>query len=816
MMFLRAKFWDSLKRRPLYLILLLFSLIVFVHRDPAVLAAVEEQTDSHGEAYFSSSDLRTYQENGCQPGTGWQWTNGPSQSEVAAQVQQALSQVGIEASIEARSYGEIDNCGTFRLFGIDFTISIAGETPINDAGQQRLADTIYPVLVNYGKPNLGNAKITFPQGGVITLNDRMLASQLAALNPDPNWQQITTTNSPQGRYTHGFAYDSGRQVAVLFGGDNTGYSRLNDTWEYDGTDWQQADPVQSPAGRVNIDQALVYDSSRQRTVLFGGLGGSEYLNDTWEYDGTTWLLVSPGASPAERDSHAMAFDSDREVTVMFGGYGDSVPCLDDTWEYNGTWQQVLTSQTPAGRFQHAMVYDEVRHVMVLFGGMGTGNTILGDTWEYDGATWRQITPLQSPPERHNHSMVYDRAHNVVILYGGDGNSGLLNDTWEFDGTTWLQVSPLQAPSSRTEMSMVYDLQRGKILLFGGGYWSGGNLIVFNDTWEYGLTSLPPGSMNKKVYVIIYNPLLSNGQTLIQYMGWNDPALLTQGTIDFFMETSENKVNYTVVDVTVASDGWPEKVDGFRYTEQEYLEVLSNQHPPHTPDNVNYNLIVNAPEFDICGRVNRGEIDEVWIYNGPYYGFYESTLVGPGAYWYNSPPVPGPYDCNRLVPIMGPSPERGLAEATENFGHRTESTMMQVYGSWMQDRTAHNWERFALVKAHSRSYSYSGCGNIHFPPNGTSDYDYGNPSTVLTNCDDFANYPNLGDPLGVSEPVTCSAWNCSHLDYFRYWFSHFPSNAGCGPDNVANNWWLYFANPALALNPPTACQNATVFLPLVKK
>lgn len=265
------------------------------------------------------------------------------------------------------------------------------------------------------------------------------------------------------------------------------------------------------------------------------------------------------------------------------------------------------------------------------------------------------------------------------------------------------------------------------------------------------------------------------------------------------------MNYEIVHTTIVTDGWPQKIDGFRYTEEEYLAAIRGEIPFHSPDNVDYNLIVNSAALDICGRANRGEIDEVWIYNGPGFGFYESTLVGPNAYWYNSPPVPGPHTCNRLIPIMGPSPERGLDSAIHNFGHRTEATMTRVYGSWQQNRTSHNWERFALVKALSPDYFYSGCGNIHYPPNGVVDYDYGNASTVLSNCDDFANYPNLGDPSNTATPITCSRWGCDHLDYLRFWFGHLPSDAGCSPDRVANNWWKYFSTPTLAIDPSAPCQ-----------
>jgi hypothetical protein len=308
-------------------------------------------------------------------------------------------------------------------------------------------------------------------------------------------------------------------------------------------------------------------------------------------------------------------------------------------------------------------------------------------------------------------------------------------------------------------------------------------------------------------VIVYDPLLSDGQKLSTRLGWNNYATLNQGTIDTFKHASRNQLWFDIVDTTVVTSGWPVLADGFQYTEATYLAVMNHQIPPPSNAMVNYNAIVNSPQFDICGKANRHEIDEVWIFNGPYFGFYESTLVGPGAYPFNSPPVPGPYTCNRLVPIMGPSPERGVAEEVHNFGHRTESTMTKVYGSWQQNSTAHNWDKFALVKVQSPSFSYSGCGDTHYPPNGANDYDYSNPSIVMSNCNDFANYPNLHDPATVLQPVSCTAWSCSpdpHLSFLDYWFGHLPSNSGCGSDNVANNWLLYVADPGLALNPAAAC------------
>jgi hypothetical protein len=310
------------------------------------------------------------------------------------------------------------------------------------------------------------------------------------------------------------------------------------------------------------------------------------------------------------------------------------------------------------------------------------------------------------------------------------------------------------------------------------------------------------SLNKKVFLLVFDPTLSNGQDLNPYMGWPAYSTLVQGIVDTFQSASHGQLLYTIAQTQVVTNEWPVKIDGFRYTESTYLQVMQGLVAGHSPDEVNYDLIID--QFDVCGKLNRGEIDEVWMYGAPYFGFYESRLVGPGAYSYNSQPVAGTHNCNKLLPIMGLSYERGVAEAVHSFGHRAEATMTKVYGSWQQNRTAHNWDRFGLVKAQSPAYGYSGCGSVHYPPNGLADYDYGNPASALTNCDDFGNYPNLNDPLAVAQPVTCTVWNCDQLAYLSYWFSHFPATTGCGSDAVENNWWSYFVDPSLALYPALNC------------
>ena len=124
------------------------------------------------------------------------------------------------------------------------------------------------------------------------------------------------------------AYDSSRRRTVLFGGYARGNGYFSDTWEWDGKSWAQNSPVTFPPGRS--DHAMVYDLARGRTVMFGGYGGRN-LADTWEWNGKSWVQIKPATSPSGRQQHAMAYDLARRRTVMFGGWSPGPSA--DMWEY---------------------------------------------------------------------------------------------------------------------------------------------------------------------------------------------------------------------------------------------------------------------------------------------------------------------------------------------------------------------------------------------------------------------------------------------------------------------------------------------------
>ena len=145
--------------------------------------------------------------------------------------------------------------------------------------------------------------------------------------------------------------------------------------------------LRTPAGnlKARCGHSMAYDLIRDRVVLFGGRSSQGYQNDTWEWDGNTWVWRRHVTIPPARSGHAMAYDAARQRVVLFGGYSLSV-WMNDTWEWDGTnWTQAYPGVSPSPRVDVAMVYDARRHRMVAFGGH-TVSHMSNETWEYAGTT----------------------------------------------------------------------------------------------------------------------------------------------------------------------------------------------------------------------------------------------------------------------------------------------------------------------------------------------------------------------------------------------------------------------------------------------
>ena len=118
---------------------------------------------------------------------------------------------------------------------------------------------------------------------------------------------------------------------------------------------------------------MAFDSATGQLILFSGENAS---NDTWNWDGTNWNPLSPSTSPQSRGSASMAFDPASGQLILFGGLSNSTSdTLNDTWNWGFpcpkaiTWTELFPADFPSARNGSSMAFDPVMGQLILFGGI---------------------------------------------------------------------------------------------------------------------------------------------------------------------------------------------------------------------------------------------------------------------------------------------------------------------------------------------------------------------------------------------------------------------------------------------------------------
>jgi hypothetical protein len=287
------------------------------------------------------------------------------------------------------------------------------------------------------------------------------------------WQQRQDIG-PAARAYAGMAYEASSTRTLLFGGwTDTGEPFFGDTWAWDGEEWVQLTDT-GPSARVTN---LAYDSARNVVVLFGGLGGDSL--DTWEWDGEGWTQIENAGPQASWVTSNVTYDAARQVTVLESGSASSFGGI-GTWAWDGdAWTQ-LADTGPSTRQAFSLAYDSPRERVVLFGGRDTNAFQLQqDTWEWDGVVWKQVEDV-GPSQRQGAGMV--GSVDGLLLFGGTDGVDFFGDTWAWDGEHWRQRQDI-GPSPRHTPAMAWDAARNRAVLFGGDSPNLGGSRVVGDTWE---------------------------------------------------------------------------------------------------------------------------------------------------------------------------------------------------------------------------------------------------------------------------------------------------------------------------------------------
>src|SRR5262249_7253980 len=157
---------------------------------------------------------------------------------------------------------------------------------------------------------------------------------------DTGWSQVSTPVAPSARTDPAMVYDSATHQLVMTGGyDVWGeYHYDNDVWTFSpqGLTWAQI-PVTN--GFSISNPFLIYDTGHDRVYMFGGRTSTstnlseDYYNELLSLNasGPSWSGPPWEDVPAARFAASMVYDSLRERAILFGGYP-----ADDLWQLSLT------------------------------------------------------------------------------------------------------------------------------------------------------------------------------------------------------------------------------------------------------------------------------------------------------------------------------------------------------------------------------------------------------------------------------------------------------------------------------------------------
>lgn len=302
----------------------------------------------------------------------------------------------------------------------------------------------------------------------------------------------------------------------------------------------------------------------------------------------------------------------------------------------------------------------------------------------------------------------------------------------------------------------------------------------------------------KVIVVIYNPVLEKHQnkTLIEYLNANDPREYSNTLAKSINAASGRYINYEIIDF-IELDEYPVKTDGFRYTDDSFVETVINSNW-HQPDRSDYRKIFD--DNGLTERCIKENINEIWLWGAGGFGFDELAMYIPNRYARFAPtdnpwfyrPYEIPAEIGRTIWVMGFNYQVGTGNMLHSYSHRCESILSLVFGrgQWKKELAGKDpWNTYSIIGLDFPGYP-SQCGNVHVPPNGSYGYDYVNDSLAETCANSWINYPDLSK--AQKRLINREEWDNNQFGYQLWWLSHLPKLPGYTRWGY-NNWWVYIAN-----------------------
>ncbi len=446
----------------------------------------------------------------------------------------------------------------------------------------------------------------------------------------------TFAATPSARYEAQMVWDTAIHRAVLFGGltaidAGTKQSyELGDTWEWTGLRWLQRFLAHSPPARAA--ESMVFDSARNRVVIFGGREVKLNFNDTWSYDGNDWTQIQTANAPPIRELAGAAYDAARDRIVLFGGTLQTYSAdgrtlteapLHDTWELDGTnWHQILTDGPAVNK--PLLTYDPVRKQTIMIGYDSSVATVM---YAYDpvAKTWNQLKPALLPLCANQGAMTWQGSNNTILFTGAVcATSVSPEDTYEWDGTNWTKVA-LQTFAGRFfGEAITFDPDHQNVVLFGGspltGVLQSGTFVYSQTFWSEVSDAAYP--LPRSLMTLVADPVRN---VVYLYGGLTDAAnffdLWTYQNGQFHTTSIASQPTDCVLPVSAfdtdrkvlvmlcsGSSTW--EFDGTTFTQYDATKTAP---PSHQWSSLVYDQ--NLKKIVFFGGYSSGYLDQTWTYDG---------------------------------------------------------------------------------------------------------------------------------------------------------------------------------------------------------
>ena len=297
------------------------------------------------------------------------------------------------------------------------------------------------------------------------------------------WTQQSSTVSPPAR-SHACMTSTAQGDAVLFGGLSAGGATLDDLWIFAAGQWTQMAPGLPPVGIWNGASAI--DGLGRLWISggrgFSGLSGDVYRRDPYFSPGL-WMQASSSLIQW-REGHSMVYDQSRNRLVVFGGIthqGQLASTLEecDPSGFFGAWlpRNPASSISPPPRTRATMVYDPAKRRVVMSGGYDPVLMVrYRDQWEWDGYDWMLTKGDLLPEPTEGAAAAFDAVTGRIVMFGGRTDTSPVSDrTLEIEqriglaapqaNTAILSVTQMPVPGGALALEVEVDTPVGLAALF---------------------------------------------------------------------------------------------------------------------------------------------------------------------------------------------------------------------------------------------------------------------------------------------------------------------------------------------------------------